>query len=110
MFDLFLQLSFVYAHKLLIIHSYMSIRKCKVRLLELVDQSSKPIICAQEDNLSFISFLEKVLLHQASQPQQMKTTVSGQTHNNVLMFSSFHPLSEYKVSTSTKVGASLCLS
>lgn len=80
------------------------------RLLELADQSFKPIICAQEDKLSFISFLEKVLLHPASQPQQMKTTVSGQTHNKVLMFSSFHPLSEYKVSTSTKVGASLCLS
>lgn len=41
----------------------------------------------------------------------MKKTVSvwvpGQTHNNVLMFSPLHPLSEYKVSTTSKVGASL---
>lgn len=87
----------------------MCIRECKIILIARVDQAQKSI-CAQEDKLSFTFILEKVLFHPALQPQQMKTTVSGQTHNNVLMFSSFHPLSEYKVSTSTKVGASLCLS
>lgn len=34
----------------------MSIRKCKIRLIAVIAQA---LICAQEDELSFISILEK---------------------------------------------------